>query len=1560
MEKLFNILLVTSVFLVLYTSSLNAQNHQSEIILDSYGIIQFDDIFLESKKSLQGRSQVDLGEFGVFDLELQETILFDPQYQLRYKDEDGTTILNNTKPKTYIGSVAKMPGSLVALTIAEDFIHGIIRTTEGEINIEPLRYYDSTASKTDVVTYLTEDQSHDQSMMCGMDKKLEAQFIKQIDQATETKSAANGCIEVDMAIASDFLMFQSYGSAEEVELHAITILNLAQTNYDTEFVDEIRFNLVEQFVSTCESCDPWTSSVDSETLLLDFREWSETGWTNTVDQVSLWTKRDITREGNTAANGLAWVNTVCSEYAAMVVEDNDSETDQRKRVLFAHELGHNFGAVHDPDNTGFIMSTPLIQTNEWSSTSRETINRRYLRFLCLSACDRSENVIADFDVEFIGQCAPITVQYRNRSIGEIDSVQWLFPGGTPAVSSELEPSVVYNVGGEFNTQLTIYGTNGTTDIIEKRAIVSFSQIPASDFDYVLMEGNVVSFTINNPSDNTDYLWDFGDGFTSSSTAVTHQFVNSENVSVTLTASNVCGSSFTTNPIQFDMEPPIANFVSTENFVCTDEPLQFINLSENAESLEWFFEDGSPSFSTEENPVVSFSNPGSYFVGLIAINDFARDTILVPDYIVADPNPVSDFILEQDDKTVNLTFNSQFARVLLWDFGDGTTSEEVNPTHTYSDSGTYSISLTVENFCSVDVEVKEITIAADLPIAGFTQTSDVLCAGNSVLYTNNSSNATSFQWEFEGGLPSRSTSVNPVVIYPNPGVYDVTLTALNEDGETTTVKEETLEVIELPTVDFTISQTDNTVELSSFVSSGLSLSWEFGDGNTSTDANPSYTYTTDGQFVITLSGSNQCGTESIQKAIIIEADAVTDTIPNSAPEELQASISVSSRTLCAGSIATFDDLTENAEERTWLFEGGIPNQSTEKNPSVLYVQGGSFEVSLVTRNATSVDTLILPEHITIVNAPNANFNVVVADSTASFTNNSTSFNDLIWTFGDDQSSTESNPVHVYNEAGTYTVNLQVNSSCGADAFTQTITIEETAFAPSVEDLANTVDFSINRESVCLGQAFVVDNLTPDYDDAIWIIDGTDTLATDTIIIADSGLHEISLVVTIDTLQFTESKEVTVIGTPIVDFGYERTAFGNQVAFTNRTQNATRYFWTFEGNFSSIFENPTHIFSTEGQQTVSLLASNSCSSAIEIRSFDLSVFEEPQAIIDVSNTSICEGETVSFESLDTLTSEVRWFLEGASNEEGDNQFFSSEYANAGTYDVTLIATNINGSDTLTLENHISVAENPEIEIFADTNGNTVSFSATPVDGASYFWDFGDGAAATGSSVTHSYTTNDTFQVNMVFESFCGVQVVQTEVVIGAIEIEEADPVLPEASFIQTNTFVNVGGRILFSSTSTFTTNVEWVFSGAEPSTSTSENIIIQYDAPGTFDVTLIAHNEFGSDTLVQEEFIVVEELRLNLNETESRSLDSEQVNADFTMQAFPNPFIDQLALAFESPEQQQAELNVYSINGVSILQKEISLDQGSNLISIETANFPSGTYILTLLLREEVLQQKIIKR
>jgi PKD repeat protein len=287
--------------------------------------------------------------------------------------------------------------------------------------------------------------------------------------------------------------------------------------------------------------------------------------------------------------------------------------------------------------------------------------------------------------------------------------------------------------------------------------------------------------------------------------------------------------------------------------------------------------------------------------------------------------------------------------------------------------------------------------------------------------------------------------------------------------------------------------------------------------------------------------------------------------------------------------------------------------------------------------------------------------------------------------------------------------------------------------------------------------------------------------------------------------------------------------------------------------------------------------------------------------------------------------------------------------------LINTNLNGSDTLHLENHINVIDAPEIEIAAQVNGRSVSLSATSSDRASYFWNLGDGNTAFGGVVNYTYATDGSYTVVLTAETQCGAQVIEETIVIEPVDVQ-----LPEASFEQTNTFVNTAGRILFNSTSSLTTRVEWFFEDGSPATSTSNQVIVQYDSPGSFDVMLIAYNEDGSDTLVQEDFIVVEEQSSGFSESETRNFARAEDDAAITISAYPNPFSDQVSIAFSSAVRQNVEFRITDLNGRFIDAQTFQASKGMNNWTIRTTDFASGMYIISVKLRDTLLQQKIIKR
>jgi spore germination protein YaaH/PKD repeat protein len=151
-----------------------------------------------------------------------------------------------------------------------------------------------------------------------------------------------------------------------------------------------------------------------------------------------------------------------------------------------------------------------------------------------------------------------------------------------------------------------------------------------------------------------------------------------------------------------------------------------------------------------------------------------------------------------------------------------------------------------------------------PVATF-NSPPAICAGNSIVFANNSSGATSYQWNCPGGLPSTSTASSPMIQYSAAGTYTATLTAINA-GITDTAYH-TVIVNTNPSGSFSGNDTSvnlpaSTVNFTSNVTNANTYLWNFGDGGTSTFANPSHTYTTTGEYSVSLQLTSSAGCSTL--------------------------------------------------------------------------------------------------------------------------------------------------------------------------------------------------------------------------------------------------------------------------------------------------------------------------------------------------------------------------------------------------------------------------------------------------------------------------------------------------------------------------------------------------------------------------------------------------------------------------------------------------------------------------------------------------------------------------
>ena len=249
-----------------------------------------------------------------------------------------------------------------------------------------------------------------------------------------------------------------------------------------------------------------------------------------------------------------------------------------------------------------------------------------------------------------------------------------------------------------------------------------------------------------------FQWDFGDGNISSDSVPSHIYQSPGFYDVKLIASDGQGCIDTTILINYiEVKQVIADFSHISNGNCPPVVTSFTNLSSGASNYNWDF--GDNLNSTIENPAHSYTTGGYYNVSLISSDNFGCADTLVINNLVYIPGPVLDFDIDQvfgcDSLTISITNNSSNTSNYLYNFGDGATSNLQSPSYTYSNPGSYQISLVGEDSagCQVAFTSSEIITVDVSPILSYQISDTNLCIGESFSITNNSIFSNTHQWTY---------------------------------------------------------------------------------------------------------------------------------------------------------------------------------------------------------------------------------------------------------------------------------------------------------------------------------------------------------------------------------------------------------------------------------------------------------------------------------------------------------------------------------------------------------------------------------------------------------------------------------------------------------------------------------------------------------------------------------------------------------------------------------------------------------------------------------------------
>ena len=958
-------------------------------------------------------------------------------------------------------------------------------------------------------------------------------------------------------------------------------------------------------------------------------------------------------------------------------------------------------------------------------------------------------------------CSPMVVNFTDASAG--NPTQWRWDLGNGVTSLLRNPSTTYFNPGTYTVKLVVRNAAGNADSLTKTDYITVYSAPSAAFTSDKTTGCFplqVTFTdgsIANSGSIASWFWDFGDGNTSAQQSPTHIYTGAGAFTVTLRVTNSSGCSKTITKSQYITVAAgvTASFTNSDPGACAaPSVVTFTNTSSGPGPLTytWAFGDGDSSAAL--NPTHTYAANGSYAVMLAVTSpQGCTDTVRKPALINVG-NAHAGFTAPDSvclGSTVSFINTTSPAAVSNnWNFGNGTTSTQQDPSIVYSTAGKYTVKL-VSNFGGCfDSFSKQIVVSAK-PQPVFDATSKVYCnAPATVSFTNQTIGGSSVVWDF--GDSTTSTAANPIHTYATAGNYTVSLTVTNAMGCSDTVKKTAFIQIEKPQVllnglprsgcaPITIQPT--TTILSNHVINGYQ--WHFGDGTTSTSATPTHTYNSTGIYTVTLVYTTTSGcTDSVVMAGAVKV--------GTKPHALFA---VNPTNVCAYYPITFtDNSTGTANEWFWQFGDG--GTSSQQNPVHQYSDTGYFNVQLIVYNNSCPDTLRILNAVHI-KPPIANF-VVSGNCTNKYTKTFSDYSigatSWYWSFGDGTTSTQQNPVHTYAAKGAYRVVLSVsNDTCQHSAAMTVMVVDEKA--------AFTGDSLLCRNATA---SFHATGINPAYVTSWrWSFgDGVDstTVTSATHIYTASGTYYPQLIIT-DVLgcHDTADGSIKVFG-PVAKFGvsagvscfYQNSTTFTDTSTSDGTHPIVKWSWNYgDGAVDSSGVRPSvHSYAASGNYTVSLLVKDAFGCADTLTKSAGVLIVQPKADFYSLDTLNCTGKATAFINTSTGDNlQSQWtFGDGASSTVISPVH---NYTSVGTYTVKLLVTDQYGcKDSLTRPDYINISY-PKAKFAVSDSFSTcppllVNFSHQSSDYTSLSWDFGDGTSSTLDSPSHFYTAAGTFTATL----------------------------------------------------------------------------------------------------------------------------------------------------------------------------------------------------------------------
>ncbi|MBI4945394.1 MAG: PKD domain-containing protein [Bacteroidetes bacterium] len=989
----------------------------------------------------------------------------------------------------------------------------------------------------------------------------------------------------------------------------------------------------------------------------------------------------------------------------------------------------------------------------------------------------------------------------------------------------------------------------------------------------------VNFTDKSTGSPTTWNWNFGDGSTATIKNPQHCYVTAKTYTVTLTASKQ-GSTDTEVKKNYITvyNNPTAGFTMSTDTSCIGRTITFTDattISSGGSPIgtwDWNFGDGTNTTTTAPIIPHTYSLPNTYPVDVIATDGNNCNSHAHHDVTIL-PAPTASFSATPTSACVpplNVSFTNTSSSIgkitYTWRFGDGSAPLTTNsPSHTYTASGTYNVTLIINQNGCIDSIVKPNYITIQNVVADFI-TPALACTGQAAMFNNTTTPVgTTSKWDF--GDAGVSTLTSPSHSYAAAGTYTVTL--ISSKGNCTDTATKTVAVNLTPVASFSATPTSScsaplTVNFTDLSTGGTNYNWTFGDGTpNSTAQNPSHTYTSPGIYSVTLLVSDsitQCSHTLVKNNYIIISPPVAN---------FTAAPKIGCTPLPVNFISTSSSLIDPIKSYIWNFGDGPNDTISTPGTAHTYTAAANYAVTLTVTTTSGCTNVSSSQLILVGQPPIAKFGIVedtvCFNSPVNFLDSSTGpVTNWRWVFDDGQFSSSQNPSHVYGDTGTFHPYLvAINNGCRDTAMAQKVVILPPQ-ALFTYTLSCTDYYTVGFTSTSIG----ADSIVWKFGDGT--MDSSNTISPPPHTYPSRGVFTVKLIAYNFTTGCADSITQTfTIAEPKASFTTANKIgcypFLAQFNSTS-SQDRNTVTWNFGDlssgiNNTSTVYNPSHTYNAPGTYYVYLVIRdvNLCP---DTSTTDTLHALGPRPYFYADKLNGCSPLLVTF--TDTSISDsalVQWtwnFGDGSPTVITRNNFISHTYTTPSSYAVTMTVKDTSYGCSATLSKSSYIRPTYPYPAFTTSKkfacvGNVITFNASATSAATpkYTWNFGEGKPDTSTNanpiITHVYTRDSLYTVTLTVQdiNLCDSTITDTVRVL-----------TPKADFGWSLDTLYCGNmEIAFHDSSTgFANSWQWDFGNG--GTSILQNPIAFYFTGGVYDVQLIVKNAGGCiDTMRKDSLIKV---------------------------------------------------------------------------------------------------------